>query len=82
MLPIAGIVAGVAGNMFGGAAGGGAFETALSLASSMFGGGGGAADLTQQINQKISEGAVGVMGPMMMKLANDVLNEGLEDDGE
>lgn len=80
MLPVAGIVAGVAGNMFGGAAGGGAFEAALSAASSIFGGGGN--NLTQQIEQKISEGAVGVMGPMMMKLANEVLNEGMEDDGE
>ena len=81
MIPAVGLVAGVAGNLLGGAGGGVAFEAALSAAASVLGGGGGGG-ISSQIEQKMTEGAVGVMGGMMMRLAGECLNEGMEDDGE
>jgi hypothetical protein len=73
-----GLVAGVAGNLLGGAAGGGAFEAALTAATSALGGGGNSA----QLQDKMIEAGVSVMGGMMMRLAGEVLNAGMEDDGE
>lgn len=79
--PIA-LIAGVAGNMMGGALGGvlggaaggglagGAFQAALNQATSA------------QLEEKMIEGAVSVMGGLMMRHAGEVLNAGMEDDGE
>jgi hypothetical protein len=74
-----GLIAGVAGNLLGGAAGGTAFEAALTAATSALGGGGGS---SAQLQDKMIEAGVSVMGGMMMRLAGEVLNAGMEDDGE
>lgn len=76
VIPV-GLVAGVAGNLLGGAGGGG-FEAALTAATSALGGGGSSA----QLQDKMIEAGVSVMGGMMMRMAGEVLNAGMEDDGE
>lgn len=78
VIPV-GLVAGAAGNLLGGAAGGGAFDAALTAATSALGGGGGS---SAQLQDKMIETGVSVMGGMMMRLAGEVLNAGMEDDGE
>lgn len=83
MIPV-GLVAGVAGNLLGGAAGGvlggaaggaGAAGFQAALTQAMGGGGSNNAPLEQMV-----EGAVNVMGGIMMKLANEAMSIGMEDD--
>jgi len=59
-----------------GGGGGGAFEAALTAAKSALGGG-----QDSQMEKMIDTG-VQVMGGMMMRLAGEVLNSGMEDDGD
>lgn len=68
-----GAIAGVAGGIVGGNQGGNAFEAALNNAL-------GGNNVNDQLNQMIAQGAVGIMGPMMMRIAGDVLGEGMSDD--
>ena len=81
IIPV-GLLAGAITPLAGAVGGGGGFEAALSQAASAFGLGGGGGGMDAQLEQKLIQGAVGVMGGMMMNLAGQVLNEGLEDDGE
>ena len=64
---------GLLGAVTGG--GGGAFDAALTAARTAVGG------QDAQIEKMIETG-VSVMGGMMMRLAGEVLNSGMEDDGE
>jgi hypothetical protein len=68
-------VGGVLGTLAGGGGGGAAFDAALTAARTAMGG------QDAQIDKMIETG-VGVMGGMMMRLAGDVLQSGMEDDGD
>jgi hypothetical protein len=68
-------IAGAIGTIAGGGGGAAAFDAALTAARTALGG------QDAQIDKMIESG-VGVMGGMMMRLAGDVLNAGMEDDGE
>jgi hypothetical protein len=63
------------GGALGGLAGGGAFDAALTAARTALGG------QDAQIDKMIETGS-GVMGGVMMRLAGEVLNAGMEDDGD
>jgi hypothetical protein len=87
MLGAVGLIGGVVGALGGGGGlggaigaiagggGGGAFDAALTAARTAVGG------QDAQIEKMIETG-VSVMGGMMMRLAGEVLNAGMEDDGE
>jgi len=86
MIPAIGLIAGAAnllggagaGGLLTGAGAGGAFQTALNTAASALGGGGNNA----QFEQQMVEAGVSVMGGMMMRLVGEVLEAGMEDEGE
>jgi hypothetical protein len=69
---LGGAIAGIAGIAGGG---GGAFDAALTAARTAVGG-------QNAQMEKMIETGVSVMGGMMMRLAGEVLNAGMEDDGE
>lgn len=87
MIPAVGLIAGAAnlfggagaGGLLGGAGAGGAFQAALNTATSALGAGG---DANAQIQQQMVEAGVQVMGGMMMRLVGEVLEAGMEDEGE
>jgi hypothetical protein len=68
-------IAGAIGTIAGGGGGAAGFDAALTAARTALGG------QDAQIDKMIESG-VGVMGGMMMRLAGEVLNAGMEDDGE
>jgi hypothetical protein len=68
-------IAGAIDTVAGGGGGAAGFDAALTAARTAVGG------QDAQI-EKMIESGVGVMGGMMMRLASEVLNQGMEDDGE
>jgi hypothetical protein len=64
---------GALGALAGG--GGGAFEAALTAAKTALGG-------QDAMMEKMIETGVSVMGGIMMRQAGEVLNSGMEDDGD
>jgi hypothetical protein len=68
-------LAGAIGTIAGGGGGAAAFDAALTAARTALGG-------QDAQMEKMIETGVGVMGGMMMRLAGEVLNQGMEDDGE